>query len=149
MNNNYYSPNNNENQQEQEAFSPSQKKKIKFLIVMLDIFSIITMWLFAYQLGGFSDSEFTFKNPVIIIANMVCIVLSVVIITKSIHWFDSQPLMAVLIITLLMLSMALMIVMAFFVPISFIYIIPAVIILGLLLLLLICINTSNYKKYFW
>lgn len=130
---------------------PSEKvtRASKTIIILFDIFTIIAMWLFSFQLSIFTNNDSDFRNPAIpifTISTISSIFLTVFIIIKSIHGFDDQPVNVVFFMNLLMFSIDIMLIMAFFVPFNYIYIFPFLIIVGLLFIVVKRCNFSFLKK---
>lgn len=130
---------------------PSEKvtRASKTIIILFDIFTIIAMWLFSFQLSIFTNNDSDFRNPAIpifTISIISSIFLTVFIIIKSIHGFDDQPVNVVFYMNLLMFSIDIMLTMAFFVPFSYVYVFPFLIIVGLLFIVVKRCNFNFLKK---
>ena len=130
---------------------PSEKvmKTSKTIIILFDVFTIIAMWLFSFQFSMFTDNNSDFRNPAIpifTISIISSIFLTPLIIIKSIHGFDDQPLNAIFFMDLLMFSIDIMLTMAFFVPFSYVYVFPFLIIVALLFIVVKRCNFNFFKK---
>lgn len=125
-----------------------QKHKMTgiFLTVLFDIFSIATLWLFTNQFFSIFYGEFTAINPFIIVGNMINLPVSVIIIIVSRHLFEQETFFSVVLLVLFFLINCLFIIVAFFVPISFIWILPVMIILVLTTWITIKGSFSPLKK---
>lgn len=126
--------------------SNKMKLTIKILTIVFDIFAITTAVLLLYQFSLTKAICFDFGNPLIAFSNTILPVIVILIVWKSIHGFESHSILTVLLFTLLMFCMSVLMAVAFFVPISFGYLVPIIIILFLTLLLLFDARFSRTKN---
>lgn len=122
--------------------------KIKGLLVkiLFVFFALTTVWLFEIEYFSFSSSTVNISNPYVSGMALFGVLLSVYIIYKSVKCLDKEETGSIILLTVMLFFASVLMIISFFAPISFIYILPVMLILVPTVMIFVSSKLSLFQK---
>ena len=133
----------NDHVEQTQQYTVETKNLAKRITGILQIAVIIELWIFAFQFLPFRELEIHIIN---ILGFAIIIALTVVVVKQLGKWFENKDRMTIYTIIAFLAVTFVMQIMTFFIPLSFVYLIPVFVLIIILIVLLFSDDLGMSEK---